>query len=165
MQNPASFATVTAVGATTLKSASNARGWTETAWSGSGSGCSLYQPKPSYQKDTKCTKRMVGDLAYVGDPYTGVAVYDSYPVGKTKGWLIFGGTSVGAPAIAAIYGLAGFTVSNAQRAYSYAATTYVHDVVGGSNGKCASTAAYFCTAVAGYDGPTGVGTPNGIPSL
>jgi len=33
-------------------------------------------------------------------------------------------------------------------------------VTSGSNGKCA--VAYYCTAQAGYDGPTGLGTPNGI---
>ena len=44
---PAASQYVTAVGGTTLKTASNARGWTETAWSGAGSGCSTQEPKPS----------------------------------------------------------------------------------------------------------------------
>jgi hypothetical protein len=41
------------------------------------------------------------------------------------------------------------------------------DVVGGSNGSCTgngrkrSGQLYFCNAVTGYDGPTGLGTPNG----
>jgi UDP-N-acetylmuramyl tripeptide synthase len=37
---PSSSQYVTAVGGTTLAPASNSRGWTESAWSGAGSGCS-----------------------------------------------------------------------------------------------------------------------------
>ena len=55
----------------------NARGWTETAWSGAGSGCSAYEAKPSWQTDTGCAKRTVADVSAVADPNTGVAVYDS----------------------------------------------------------------------------------------
>ncbi len=100
---------------------------------------------------------MVGDVAYVGDPYTGVAVYDSYAYQGQSGWMVFGGTSVGAPAIAAIYGLAGNTVSNAALAYSN--TSSLNDVTSGSNGSCSP--AYFCNGEVGYDGPTGNGTPKG----
>jgi hypothetical protein len=34
------------------------------------------------------------------------------------------------------------------------------DVTSGSDGSCSP--AYLCTAVKGYDGPTGLGTPDGI---
>ncbi len=90
-------------------------------------------------------------------PNTGVAVYDTYAYNGQSGWLVFGGTSVGSPAIAAIYGLAGNTVSDA--ALAYANTASLFDVTSGSNGTCPT--AYFCNAQAGYDGPTGNGTPNG----
>ncbi len=156
-QTPASYPTLTAVGGTSLSTASNARGWSETVWSGSGSGCSKYEAKPSFQHDSGCAKRMIGDVAYVGDPYTGVAVYDTYAYQGQSGWLVFGGTSVGAPAIAAIYGLAGNTVSNAALAYSN--TSALNDVTSGSNGSCSP--AYFCNGEVGYDGPTGNGTPKG----
>jgi len=157
-QSPAAFNTLTAVGGTSLKTATNARGWTETVWSGSGSGCSAYISKPSWQHDAGCSRRMIGDVAYIGDPYTGVAVYDSLPYNGSSGWMIFGGTSVGAPAIAAIYALAGNTVSDASYAYSH--TSSLNDVTSGTNGRCRRTP-YFCTAEVGYDGPTGFGTPSG----
>jgi subtilase family serine protease len=157
VESPASYNTVTAVGGTTLTKASNARGWTETVWDGSGSGCSAYIAKPSWQKDASCKNRMVGDVAYVGDPNSGVAVYDSTPYQGYSGWLVFGGTSVGSPAIAAIYALAGNGLSTA--AHAYANTGSLNDVTGGSNGRC--SVAYYCTGELGYDGPTGNGTPNG----
>lgn len=156
-QSPATYNTLTAVGGTSLKTASNTRGWTETVWSGSGSGCSAYEAKPSWQTDTGCTKRMEADVSYIGDPNTGVAVYDSTAYQGYKGWMVFGGTSVGSPAIAAIYGLAGNTVSDAS--YTYAHTASLFDVTSGSNGTCPTS--YFCNAGTGYDGPTGNGSPNG----
>jgi subtilase family serine protease len=154
---PAAYGTVTAVGGTSLDTASGTRGYTETVWSGSGSGCSKYEAKPTWQKDTGCTKRTVGDVAYIGDPNTGVAVYDSLAYEGYSGWLVFGGTSVGAPSIAAIYGLAGNSVNGASLAYSNKADLY--DVTSGSNGSC--TTAYLCNGETGYDAPTGNGTPHG----
>jgi subtilase family serine protease len=157
-QSPASYNTLTAVGGTSLSTASNTRGWSETVWSGAGSGCSAYEAKPSFQTDSGCAKRTISDVSYVANPSTGVAVYDSYAYQGMKGWMVFGGTSVGAPAIAAIYGLAGNTVSDAS--YTYAHTASLFDVTSGSNGTCPTS--YWCNAGVGYDGPTGNGTPNGI---
>src|SRR5581483_1186166 len=74
---PASSNGVTAVGGTTLTKATNTRGWTETAWSGSGSGCANYAAKPSWQHDSGCGRRTIADVAAVADPKTGVAAYDS----------------------------------------------------------------------------------------
>jgi subtilase family serine protease len=154
---PASSQYVTAVGGTSLKRATTARGWSETAWSGAGSGCSAYVTKPSWQKDSGCVRRTVADVAAVADPNTGVAVYDSYGHGpRNKGWLVFGGTSVAAPIVGAIYGLAG---NGADASVAYAHTSSLFDVAGGSNGTCGGT--YLCAAVSGYDGPTGLGTPDG----
>ena len=156
-QSPASFGTLTAVGGTSLTTASTKRGWSETVWSGSGSGCSKFEAKPSFQHDPSCANRMIADVAYDADPYTGVAVYDTFGSKGQGGWLVFGGTSVGSPSIAAIYGLAGKTVSDASLAYANASA--LNDVVSGTNGNC--PVAYFCTAETGYDGPTGNGTPSG----
>ncbi len=80
---PAASKYVTAVGGTALKTSSTTRGWTETVWKtssteGTGSGCSAYDAKPSWQTDTGCTKRMIADVSAVADPATGVSVYDSY---------------------------------------------------------------------------------------
>jgi subtilase family serine protease len=153
---PAASPYVTAVGGTHLVTASNGRGWSETAWSGAGSGCSGYEPKPSWQSDSGCTRRTVADVSAVADPNTGVAVYDTYNV---SGWLVFGGTSVSAPIVAATYALAGNGATISTPSYSYAHTGSLFDVTSGSNGSCGGS--YLCTAVAGYDGPTGFGTPNG----
>ncbi|MGI8678272.1 MAG: S53 family peptidase, partial [Jatrophihabitans sp.] len=102
-QSPAAFNTVTAVGGTTLALNSDNTRRSETVWSGAGSGCSAYVSKPAWQHDAACTKRTIADVAAVADPATGVAVYDSY--GSTGGanWYVFGGTSVAAPIIGAVY--------------------------------------------------------------
>ncbi|MEV6832809.1 peptidase S8 [Amycolatopsis sp. NPDC051102] len=155
---PAASRYVTAVGGTSLKKASNTRGWSETAWSGAGSGCSAYITKPSWQTDSGCGKRTVADVSAVADPATGVAVYDSTAYQGRSGWLVFGGTSVAAPVVGGVYALGGVSgVSGANTVYSH--TSSLYDVSGGSNGSCGGS--YLCTAVTGYDGPTGLGTPAG----
>jgi subtilase family serine protease len=155
---PAASQYVAAVGGTHLTKNSSSRGWTETVWSGAGSGCSRYEPKPSWQHDTGCSRRTVADVSAVADPNTGVAVYDTY--GGDPGWEVFGGTSVAAPVIAAVYALAGAPVTYGSVPYGH--TSSLFDVVGGSNGSCPSNKRYRCTGVTGYDGPSGLGTPNGI---
>ncbi|HEY3463736.1 MAG TPA: peptidase S8 [Amycolatopsis sp.] len=155
---PAASRYVTAVGGTSLKKASTTRGWSETAWSGAGSGCSAYITKPSWQTDSGCGKRTVADVSAVADPATGVAVYDSTAYQGRSGWMVFGGTSVAAPVVGGVYALGGVSgVTGANTVYSH--TSSLYDVSGGSNGSCGGT--YLCTAVTGYDGPTGLGTPNG----
>ena len=153
---PAASPYVTAVGGTHLTRASNARGWSETAWSGAGSGCSAYVAKPSWQTDTGCARRTVADVSAVADPNTGVSVYDSTRYQGASGWMVFGGTSVAAPIVAGVYALAG---GGAAPSYPYGHSSALWDVTSGSNGSC--SVRYLCTATAGYDGPTGLGTPNG----
>ncbi len=159
VEYPAASPFVTAVGGTTLNPASNTRGWTETVWSGTGSGCSAYESKPSWQTDSGCSNRTVADVAAVADPATGVAVYDSYSYMGQSGWLVFGGTSVASPIIASVYALAGNTSSISDGSYPYAQISSLNDITSGSNGSCGGS--YLCTAGNGYDGPTGNGTPNG----
>ncbi|UTI63379.1 S8 family serine peptidase [Paraconexibacter antarcticus] len=156
---PAASLYVTAVGGTSLKKAASTRGWTETAWSGAGSGCSAYIAKPTWQTDTGCAKRTVADVSAVADPNTGVAVYDSFR--GSGGWLVFGGTSVAAPVIAGVYALAGNAVTSGS--YPYSHTSALYDVASGSNGSCGGS--YLCTAISGFDGPTGLGTPNGVAAF
>ncbi|HEY0798379.1 MAG TPA: hypothetical protein VGD50_04465, partial [Candidatus Baltobacteraceae bacterium] len=159
---PADYTTVVAVGGTALMHAPNsARGWTESAWSGGGSGCSAIITKPSWQLDSGCAHRTVADVSFVASTGTGVAMYDSTPNGGSSGWMIFGGTSVGAPGIAAMYALAGNPVNSASNLYMNGGALF--DVTSGSNGTCTGT--YLCTAGIGYDAPTGNGTPDGIGAL
>lgn len=153
---PAASPYVTAAGGTSLSRAANARGWSETAWSGTGSGCSAYEAKPAWQTNTGCANRAVADVSAVADPNTGVATYDSY---GESGWLVFGGTSVASPIIASVYALAGNGAAVITPAYAYANQAALNDVTSGSNGTCAVSD--LCTAGPGYDGPTGLGTPDG----
>jgi subtilase family serine protease len=155
---PAASQFVTAVGGTSLVHASNTRGWSETVWNGAGSGCSAFITKPAWQHDTGCGRRTVADVSADADPNTGVAVFDSTAFQGLSGWLEFGGTSVASPIIASVYALAGnaSTVTYGSFPYSHAAS--LNDVTSGSNGTCGS---YLCTGTTGYDGPTGLGTPNG----
>jgi len=162
---PASAPDVTAVGGTSLTRApGTARGWTETAWSKTGSGCSADEPKPSFQSDTGCAGRTVADVSAVADPDTGVAVYDTYSDGAPdygQGWGQYGGTSVASPVITATYALGGpIATGDYPNADPYAHTSDLNDVTSGSNGTCSP--AYLCTAGPGYDGPTGLGTPSGL---
>lgn len=172
IQFPASSPHVIAVGGTSLSRANNTRGWSETTWSSAGSGCSTVYAKPSFQTDSLCTTRIEADVSAVADPNTGVAVYGP-TFGHNSGWLVFGGTSVAAPLVGGIYGNKGNansssytvagTTSSGGAASIYANTSSLNDVTTGSNGSCGGT--YFCTAGAGYDGPTGNGTPNGTTAF
>ncbi|HET6167328.1 MAG TPA: hypothetical protein VFE07_10910 [Marmoricola sp.] len=157
---PASSSYVTAVGGTSLVAATNTRGWTETVWSGAGSGCSTYNTALAAAASfgTGCAKRAMADVAAAADPGKGgLAVY--YPTSKTAStWGQFGGTSESSPIIASVYALSGNTTGYAN-AIPYAHAGSLFDVTSGSNGTCPTT--QWCNARAGWDGPTGLGTPNG----
>jgi subtilase family serine protease len=99
VQFPASSPFVTSVGGTTLTQDGSTRGWSETAWTSTGTGCSIMFNVPSWQPPGSCTGRSVPDVSFVGDYNTGVAVYSS----AQKGWVVLGGTSVGAPFVAGLY--------------------------------------------------------------
>ncbi|MEU1628322.1 putative Ig domain-containing protein [Streptomyces sp. NPDC020096] len=163
---PAASQYVTSVGGTALTRDSSARGWSESVWNtssteGTGSGCSAYDPKPSWQKDTGCSNRTISDVSAVADPATGVAVYQTY---GGSGWNVYGGTSASSPIIASVYALAGTPAASTDPAsYPYAHASALNDVTTGNNGTCSPS--YLCTAGPGYDGPTGLGTPNGTAAF
>jgi hypothetical protein len=170
---PASSPHVIAAGATSLTTdATTVRGWAETAWSStagaSGSGCSAFEPKPAWQPDTGCAHRMVTDVSVVGDPGTGLAVYDSTPFQDSPGhyvvpgWTVLAGTSASAALLAGMYALAGTSVDYPAR-LAYQAPAAMADVTGGSTSSCAP--ASWCTAGPGYDGPTGLGTPVALAGM
>jgi subtilase family serine protease len=168
---PASSQYVTAVGGTTLKAAKvtkkKPRGWAETVWGtkagtdGTGSGCSSYETKPSWQSgafDSGCANRTNNDVSADANPDTGVAVYDVYDYG---GWVEVGGTSEASPIIASVFALAGTPKAGTYpTSYIYAHTGDLYDVTKGTNGSPCSPK-YLCKAGKGYDGPTGWGTPDG----
>ncbi|MFC1438599.1 peptidase S8 [Streptacidiphilus sp. N1-10] len=162
---PAAYSSVIAVGGTSLTRDSSARGWSETAWSGAGSGCSAWIDKPTWQTDPDCPGRMIADVSADADPSSGPAVYDSDPYDGAPGWVVTGGTSVASPFVAGVVGLAGNPAKfpNASAFYAPSAAAGLNDVVGGRNGSCEGD--YLCTGVAGYDGPTGMGSPNGLSAF
>jgi hypothetical protein len=209
---PASSPHVVAVGGTHLALTEPGSGWAgESVWNdggrgagglsqgsgATGGGCSAVFTAPAWQQAVTgwssvgcASKRAVADVSADGDPYTGVAVYDSTPTEGNRGWGVIGGTSVASPIIAATFALAGGAhgVSYpAQTLYENAlgAPGSLHDVVSGSNGECpqpfnyetgtagctsaqeaeSCASAAICLAGGGYDGPSGVGTPNGIAAF
>jgi hypothetical protein len=170
-QYPAASPDVIAVGGTALTRASNARGWSETAWSGTGSGCSAYEPKPAWQTDKGCVDRTDNDVAAVASTETPVSIADSYRLPREfsvpeAGWTLVGGTSVASPLVAGTMALANaYTRSfpGAEALYEEAAqngTGVLDNVTSGSNGSCGT---YLCEAGPGYNGPTGLGSLYGAP--
>jgi hypothetical protein len=180
-QYPAASPYVTSVGGTTLVGTDGGT-WTQSAWSLVGSGCSMLEPKPSWQtRDDRspggCLNRTQNDVSADADPATGVAVYDTVKYGHGSGvpdWTTAGGTSVSTPIIAATYALADIMAGGPGQAliagtfpaaYPYQATSGLTDVVGGSNGNCEAYRQYLCHAVTGFDGPTGLGLPSGTAAF
>ncbi len=180
VEYPAASPGLTAVGGTSLSYDRTSAGFAwnpQTVWSGAGSGCSAYEPMPSWQNDPgvysvsgDCSGRQTGDVSAVADPSTGVAVYDTY---SQSGWLVFGGTSVSTQIIGATYGLAagsgtmqaapGGLYPDNSSAGTTGSTPGIVPVASGSNASCGD---YLCDAAdslsSGYNGPTGLGTPYGL---
>lgn len=171
---PSVSANVLAVGGTSLTyGGSGAR--SETAWSGTGGGISAYVAKPAYQSAVvpgmlSTNYRVVADVAFNANPYTGQYVAVQPSGSATTNWISAGGTSLSTPQWAGV-----LAVVNATRALSAKARlgaphsllygqissvpgTYAAnfaDILSGSHGSCAT-----CAAKAGFDQLTGLGTPN-----
>ncbi len=160
VEYPASSPYVIAVGGTTLKKAENSRGWSETVWSGTGSGCSAYETKPAWQTDKGCTHRTNNDVAADASGESPVSVYDSY---EYPGWENVWGTSAASPMVSGVEAHASEHTRALGAEAFYQDTSALFDVTSGSNGTC--TEEYLCHGEVGYDGPTGLGTPDGIPHV
>jgi subtilase family serine protease len=177
---PATSPHVVSVGGTTLDTSTNARGWTESVWKtssteGTGSGCSAYEPQPSWQASISilkaaCSDRVDNDVAADADPNTGAAVYDTS--NGNGGWLEVGGTSESSPIIASTFALAGNNGNGGNNAADsiYTHTSNLYEVTASNNGTCTPPAAdsVLCTATGAantYNGPTGWGTPDGLTAF
>lgn len=160
---PAASNRVIAAGGTSLYLTDSNKRQSEVVWSGSGSGCSLYESKPAFQTDQGCANRTIADISAAADPNTGAAVYSSVPFQAQKGWFQVGGTSLSAPLIAGMYALAGgpAALTSAVAALYNASPSTLYDVLSGSNGTC-GTFSYLCTGIVGFDGPSGLGSPIGL---
>jgi uncharacterized repeat protein (TIGR03803 family) len=152
---PACSPSVVGVGGTTVNLDSSGNIISETAWSGSGGGPSVYETVPSYQSGWwSGPGRGVPDVAYDADPNTGVPIFMT-----GAGWIQIGGTSIGAPQWAALCALANSLRSQSIDLapgifYSLATTNYAayfNDIISGSNGEY--------SAGPGYDLVTGLGSP------
>ena len=162
---PAVAPNVIAVGGTTLTTDIDGNYLAEVAWSASGGGLSLYEAQPSYQANFPIpnnpnAKRGTPDVAYAADRGTGFAAYATY---GASGWIVVGGTGVGAVQWAGIFA----TIKSGSHkpivnmpALLYTAaknryTTVFNQITSGTNGNCG----FYCTAQAGYNYVTGLGTP------
>ena len=164
---PASGKGVIAAGGVTVRRTAtdgDARDFAMTAWSGAGSGCSPYEPQPAAQKRIAalakaCSRRAQSDVSALADPATGVLVWSH------GHWQPVGGTSAAAPAIAAMYAMAG-NHTNADSVYGnyLARPASFRDVRSGATTSCPA-GRLLCTAKAGWDGPTGLGVPLGLGGL
>jgi hypothetical protein len=187
---PASLPSAIAVGGTTLTLNPDGTRASETVWSGAGGGCSkLFEAQP-WQRDvagyaaTGCgTKRLSADVSAVADPNTGLDIFDTYDCGTEceghdDGWETVGGTSLSAPFIASMYALAGGGHGLPDPSVTLYGQGSHFDVTEGGNGFCEGEACEGanslglgridcegtteCDAGPGYDGPSGVGTPDGL---
>lgn len=134
---PATSPYVTSVGGTRLTGAPGS--FSQTPWSNTGHGCSAYEPRPHWQNGlTSCSTRAGVDVAAIADPNNGVAMYDA----TAGGWVVAGGTSAGAPIVAAAYALA---ANGATTPYVYAHRDDLQRIESGAYGTY-----------------TGIGSPQGL---
>jgi hypothetical protein len=155
---PSTSAHVIAVGGTTLTKSATTRGWTEAVWSGSGSACSHVLAQPAFQQgvvpSSVCVKRATSDVSAFADTNTGVAVFNA----NDGGFLVLGGTSVSSPFVAGVYARYGISGASHDASFAYSHKTEFFDITTGSNGNCPGV---LCHAAVGWDGPSGIGSPNG----
>lgn len=164
VDDPASQPLVTGVGGLTVTSVSPLREsvWDEPNTAGGGGGDSRVWPQPTWQTgdDVPTTNtRMVPDLSVMADPDTGFIDF----VGDN--WGTIGGTSIGAPILAAVTATAdqacGVRVGDINPTiYEMAADgTGFDDVKSGTNALFASTRGDYDAGV-GYDRASGLGSPD-----
>ncbi len=138
-----------------MDSAGNYSTATETGWSSSGGGTSAFESLPSYQSAvTGTSTRANPDVAFDADANTGVAIYDTVAYFGQTGWFQAGGTSLGAPAWAALVAIADQGRTASLSSAQTLATLYANP---GDFHYIASSAAN--TTASGYNLVTGLGTP------
>jgi subtilase family serine protease len=153
------------------------------AWSDAGSGNSFYEPIPTWQSSNAGihalagTHRATPDVSADANPYTGVWVYDSFPMDyfdwqiDPSNWWIVGGTSVASPTIAGIINasethsgvFAASTTAEHTLLYTTdygTAATYAADFTDVNYGACYFYAGHFSGT--GWDECTGLGAFKGL---
>lgn len=170
---PASSPDVLAVGGTTLTKA--ATGYTEAVWddeddAAGSSGCSTEFPMPAYQtafgatKFGSCTMRASVDVSAAAEyspgngdaTQGGIAAYDAF-----DGFSAVTGTSAAAPLVAALFVRIGIAVPISKDfGFVYKNAASFNDITTGNNDPDNLCNDLMCIAGPGWDGPTGMGTPN-----
>lgn len=158
---PAASPDVTAVGGTSLDFDATTGTWNEIAWLSAGAGCSLYEPQPSWQSAVPaiasvCSRRAGADVSFNASD---LSIYDTAGYENQTGWFSASGTSDSAPAIAAVYALAGNADRVGAGSYPYDHASSLYDVTQFQSASCAQP--IFCNPEPGWDGPTGLGSPRG----
>jgi hypothetical protein len=132
------------------------------------------KPKPSWQTDTGCGGRTVNDVSALNGPVWTFNTFQANDVWQLSagGWMVQGqsaqdnhedaiGGVIASSLVAAIFAQTGN--GSAGPSYPYAHPGYFNDVSSGNVVQNGSTCAgYMCNAGVGYDGPTGLGTPDGM---
>jgi len=167
VEYPSTSPNVVAAGGTTLRRSQTTGNFLEeTPWVSAGGGQSAYEARPVYQSSVAGivgAYRGVPDLSFDADPYTGVWVYDTFQVAGAADstWMVIGGTSVAAPALAGIINRAGhfyvFTSYELSEIYDYQHITTTYTDI--ATGYCGFYMGF--SGVAGWDFCTGVGVPRG----
>ena len=174
---PASAPDVLGIGGTNLVglggSSYGEKVWNDGQGGATGSGCSTEFPMPGFQTTFlsshadafgMCTNRDSVDLSAAaeftpaGAPHPeGIAEYDSQ--GQ---WSQVVGTSAASPMVAGIFTRLGVAVAiSNDLGFPYEHTAAFNDVTIGNNLVGNTCSDDSCTAGPGWDGPTGVGSPNG----
>jgi kumamolisin len=165
---PSASPYVVAAGGTTIQRNIDGSFSSETGWSGSGGGPSVYEPIPSYQSVISSVASLAGsnrgipDFSFDADPNSGVSVYDSISSQGLSRWMVFGGTNVASPSLAGIVNLAGaaggfYSSSNAELTTVYNNMTKssdFRDITSGTAGSYSDGP--------GWDFVTGVGSDQGL---
>jgi hypothetical protein len=182
---PCTYTYVVCVGGTRLmRDQQNKRGWTESVWNdftfdqcggsagcgATGSACSTKIAKPQWQTDSGCRMRSAADTSASASLRNPVIVYNSEEgCSPPNCFWLYGGTSASAQIISAVFALGGNAGAGQGASYVWKHHAgNVNDVIKGNNidpnkgVNCASHVSYICTARAGFDGPTGLGTPSGL---
>ena len=107
--------------------------------------------------------RATPDVAFAADQAHGVEVYYTPLDGSPGLFITEGGTSVGAPAVAAYIAVAGASANVLSQMYAKANLNSLlyRDVLSGSTGGLTKP----CQAAMGFDCATGLGTPTGIAAF
>ena len=132
----------------------------ESVWSGAGSGRSAFEAKPSWQHRLGLREAHGGPTSRPDAADPNVSRCRCVRQQQIRGWVQVRWDEPRLTVDRVGLRVDGHDDERRPRPDAARAYLLLHDVTTGSNGNCSGS--YLCTAVGGYDGPTGLGTPNGL---